>query len=109
MESICRVFFPVLSGGCRFRGGQFQIQFWGVEVARCSIGVVRGAVQVVQNWFTEFRIRPKFEVRMRLPGLYRMSEDGVYLSSVFSCPFLGLSISKRPFPDPILGGRGGSL
>ena len=24
----------------------------GVEVARCSIGVVRGVVQVVQNWFT---------------------------------------------------------
>ena len=24
----------------------------GVEVALCSIGVVRGVVQLVQNWFT---------------------------------------------------------
>ena len=24
----------------------------GVEVAHCSIGVVRGVVQVIQNWFT---------------------------------------------------------
>ena len=31
----------------------------GVEVARCSIGVVRGVVQVVQNWFTGIRIRPE--------------------------------------------------
>ena len=40
-----------------------------VEVARCSIGVVRGVVQVIQNWFTDFRIRMKFEVRKRFPDL----------------------------------------
>ena len=27
-----------------------------VEVARCFIWEVRGAVQVIQNWFMEFRI-----------------------------------------------------
>ena len=32
-----------------------------------------------------------------------MSEDGVYPSSVTSCPFGRLSSSKRPVPDPILG------
>ena len=26
--------------------------FGKIEVARCSIGVVRGVVQVIQNWFT---------------------------------------------------------
>ena len=28
------------------------IRFWEVEVACCSIGVVRGVVQVIQNWNT---------------------------------------------------------
>ena len=46
---------------------------------------------------------PKFEVMMSLPGLYRMSEDGVYPSSVPSSPLWGLSNMKQPVPDPILG------
>ena len=41
-----------LYGGCRVQVGMFQIQFFWVEVVSCSIGVVRGVVQVVQNWFT---------------------------------------------------------
>ena len=40
---------------------------------------------------------------MMLPGLYRMSEDGIYSSSVPSCLFLGMSSSKWPVQDPILG------
>ena len=43
----------------------------------------------------------KFEVKIRLLDIYQMSEDGVYLSSIPS--FLGMSSSKRPVPDPILG------
>ena len=31
----------------------------GVEVARCSIGVVRGVVQVIQIGLQEFRILPE--------------------------------------------------
>ena len=38
---------------------------------------------------------------MRLSGVYRKSEDGVYQPSILS--FLGMSSSKRPVPDPILG------
>ena len=29
-----------------------SVPILGVEVARCIIGVVRGVVQVIQNWFT---------------------------------------------------------
>ena len=39
--------------------GQVKIQFLVVEMALCSIGVVRGVVQVVQNWFYGIRIRPE--------------------------------------------------
>ena len=38
---------------------------------------------------------------MNYPGLYRMIKDGVCPSSFRS--FLGMSSSKRPDPDPILG------
>ena len=37
-----------------------------------------------------------------LPGLYRMSKNGVYPSSVPSCITKAFSISKRPVPNPIL-------
>ena len=39
---------------------------------------------------------------MKLPGLYRMNEDGVYSSSVLSYPFWVMSISKQLVHDTIL-------
>ena len=33
-----------------------------VEVTRCNIVVVRGVVQVVQNWLQEFRFRPEVRI-----------------------------------------------
>ena len=80
-----------------------SFQFWAILSSKCQVpdptlfgrvGLlllveVLGVVQVVQNWLTEIRIRPKFEVRMKSLGVYRMSKDGVYLSSVPFLSFLG--------------------
>ena len=45
-------------------------------------------------WFKiglkEFRIQLEVRGRIKLPGLYQMSEDGVYPSSVPSCPYWGI-------------------
>ena len=58
--------------------------------ARFSFGEFRSGVEVVQNLFTGIPNQSRScEIRMRLPGLYRMSEDGVYVSSVPSCTFSG--------------------
>ena len=39
---------------------------------------------------------------MNKPGLYQMSDDGVYPSSVPSSPILRISSLMRLVPDPIL-------
>ena len=62
------------------------------ELALCRFRWVRGLVQVFKNGLKEFRIFPKFEVRTRLSGLYRMSENGVYPLSVRSFAFSVTSI-----------------
>ena len=42
---------PSIVGGVTFEDALSRSNF-GVEVEFCSIGVVCGVVQVVQNWFT---------------------------------------------------------
>ena len=97
MESIKRVFLSVLYGGSLVRVSNSN-QFLVVEVALCSIVVVRGVVQVIQNWFyRNSNPSRKFEVISRLPGFYRMNEDGVYPTSVPFCPFWGNSVSRGQF------------
>ena len=49
MESIRRVFQPILFGDSRVQSGLSDPIFGTID--GCSIGVVRGVVQVVQNWF----------------------------------------------------------
>ena len=53
----------------------------GVEVYFVALGLF----VVMSKWskigLLEFESVPKFENRMRLPDVYRMSEDGVYPSS----------------------------
>ena len=108
MESIKRVFLSVLYGGSLVRVSNSN-QFLVVEVALCSIVVVRGVVQVIQNWFyRNSNPSRKFEVRMRSPGFYRMSEDGVYQTSVPFCPLWWKSSSSLQFKS-IFSGRGGPL
>ena len=68
-------------------------------MACCSIGEVRGVIQVVKIVLKEFRIHPEVRFRMRSLHLYRMSKDGVYQSSVPSFCFWEMSSSK--WPDPI--------
>ena len=51
MGSIRRVFLPSFLGMSRSKR-PISDPILGVEVARCSIGVVDDEVQVVQNWFT---------------------------------------------------------
>ena len=70
----------------------------------CSIGVVPGVFKWSKIGLQEFRIRPEVRAYYAESRLYRMSEDGVYSSSVPSCPFWGMSSSKRPVPDPIFAG-----
>ena len=71
-----------LSGGCRVRSGTSDPILW-FEVARCSIGlVVLCGPSGPKLVFRISEFVPKFEVRMRLSGVYLMSEDGVYPSSV---------------------------
>ena len=41
-----------LSGDDDFEAARSSFNFGRIEVARCSIGEVRDAVQVVKNWFT---------------------------------------------------------
>ena len=49
----------------------------------------------------------KIEVRLMFSNLYRMSKDGVYPSSVLSCPFFVLSIARhRRSRFNIRGSRG---
>ena len=53
-----------------------------LKLVRCSIGMVRDVIQGCPKLvYRNSESVPKFEVRIRLTGLYRMSEDGVYLSS----------------------------
>ena len=51
MESILRVFLPTFLGDVEFEAARSS-PILGVEVACCSIGMVHGAVQVIQNLFT---------------------------------------------------------
>ena len=46
---------------------------------------------------------PKFEFRIRLSGVYRLSKKWVYQPIIPSCHSVEISSSKRPVPDPILG------
>ena len=49
--SISRVFLPSFLGDVKFEAARSNPILWFDE-ASCSIEVVRGLVQVVQNWFT---------------------------------------------------------
>ena len=53
----------------------------------------------------EFLIGPKFEFRLRLTCVYRMSKDGVYLPSVPSCLSGGCRVRSSPFQIQFLGSR----
>ena len=81
MESISRVFFLSFLDDVEFEAA-FPDPILGAELTHCSIM----EFVVLSKWskigLQEFRILIEFEVRMRLPCLYRMSEDGVYQSSV---------------------------
>ena len=68
---------PSFRSDVEFEVASFKSNFEIIEVARCSIGVVRGAIQVAQNWFTGIP-NPSRRRVLRLSGVYRMSEDGVY-------------------------------
>ena len=46
MESIRRVFLPSFLGDVEFEAARSNSNFGSIEVARCSLGVVRGVVQV---------------------------------------------------------------
>ena len=70
MESTFECSFLSIRGLSIFRSGLNQ--FYSVKVARCSIGLVRGVVKLSKIGLQEFRIRIKFEVGLRLQGLYRM-------------------------------------
>ena len=69
MESTFECSFLSIRGLSIFRSGLNQ--FYSVKVAR-SIGLVRGLVKLSKIGLQEFRIRIKFEVGLRLIGLYRM-------------------------------------
>ena len=45
------MFLTILSGGLSLWEARSKYNF-EVEVVRCSIGEVRGVIQLVQNWFT---------------------------------------------------------
>ena len=51
MESIRRVFIPSFLVDVELEASRFRSNFGG-RGAYCSIGVVRGVVQFVLNWFT---------------------------------------------------------
>ena len=102
MESINRVFFSVISEGCRVQSGQFQIQLCFVEVALCSIVEVRGVVLVVQNRFTEIlnpsRSSTLYEVAKSLSDDLRWS-----LLVEYSLPVFSVDVEfEAAVPDTIL-------
>ena len=105
MGSINRVFLPVISKRCRVRSGPFQIQNWRDEKSGCSMSVVDVRSKSSKIVYRISESNGMFEVIMRLPVLYRSSEDGFYQSSVPSCPFKEMSSSKRPISDPKLESR----
>ena len=43
----------------------------------CGIVEVRGVIHMVKFGLQEFQIVPRFEIRMRLPVVYWMSDDGI--------------------------------
>ena len=68
-ESTFECSFLSIRGLSIFRSG---LNFIVSNVALCSIGLVRGVVKLSKIGLQEFRIRIKFEVGLRLQGLYRM-------------------------------------
>ena len=64
MDSIKLMSLLSFMGDVEFEAACSRFNF-GVEVARCSIGVVRGVVQVVKLVYRNSESYPKFEVRMR--------------------------------------------
>ena len=88
----------------RVRLRSFQIQFWGsmilvvaYEVSWCGPSELKLVYRI-----SEFVL--KFEVRMRLPSLYRMSENEVYPSSVYSSAFIS-RVRMRSFQIQFWGSR----
>ena len=93
-----------LSGGCWVRSCPFQIQFWESRWPVVAFVVVAEWSKWSKIGLQEFQIFPEVRAYYAESRLYRISEDGVYSSSVPSCPFWGMSSSKRPVPDPIFAG-----
>ena len=73
---------------------EYKDQIMGVDMTRCSIGEVRGMVQVFQISLHEFRIRIEVRGYDVLPGFYRMSKNGFYPSSIQFLAFMNMSSSK---------------
>ena len=78
-----------------------SIQFCGSKSPVVALGwfvVSPKGPKLVYRHFVSFS---NVKVRMRLSGLYRMSEDVIYPSSVLTCLFCGMWSSIQPNTEPI--------
>ena len=96
MESIRHEFLISFLGDVEFEVARFRYNFDVDWLVVCLVWFV-----VWSKWskisLQEFRLLPEFRCYDEVPGRYRMSEDGVYPSSVPSFLSGGCRVRSGPF------------